>query len=162
MACSMNVQCKCCCTILAALLKFEAVIIKAFPLLRHLTGFGAVMYLLELEPKAGRGQKECGASFTVSSSLVPPLPSTYFSLNNLHIHIDDVMHPNISSGHFASEHLYPGHFVARHSVAVHFAAGHFAAGRFAAGAGQFAAGQFHVRSFYRCTIEINMGERGYN
>jgi hypothetical protein len=91
------------------------------------------------------------------------LPVYIFSLNNLHIHIDDVMHPNISSGHFASEHLYPGHFVAGHSVAVLFAAGQPDSLRpdiLRPEPNSLRPDNF--TSGCRCTVEINMGVGKYN
>ncbi len=42
-----HVQCKGCCTVPAAPLKFEAFIRKAFSFLRRLVAFGALMFLLE-------------------------------------------------------------------------------------------------------------------
>jgi hypothetical protein len=54
----MNVRCICCSTVLPALLKFEAFIIKASNFSDICQAFGVIIYLLEL--KGGEGGRSVG------------------------------------------------------------------------------------------------------
>jgi hypothetical protein len=57
----MNVQCLCCCTVQADLLKFEAFIRKTFPFQLHLAGFVCIYVLLRCKGTMGEA---VWASFT--------------------------------------------------------------------------------------------------